>query len=74
MLYRAVQALLVNVVKHAQAQNVKVSIGRDNDKVRIEVADDGVGFIPSPQLNKTEGFGLFSIRERLNYLGKAVLR
>ncbi len=72
LLYRAVRELLVNIVKHAQAQNVKVSIGRDNDKVRIEVADDGVGFIPSPQLNKTGGFGLFSIRERLNYLGGSI--
>ena len=72
LLYRAVRELLVNIVKHAQAKNVKVSIGRDNDKVRIEVADDGVGFIPSPQLNKTGGFGLFSIRERLNYLGGSI--
>jgi len=69
LLYRAVRELLVNVVKHAQAQNVKVTIGRDNDKIRIEVTDDGVGFIPSPQLNKTGGFGLFSICERLNYRG-----
>jgi PAS domain S-box-containing protein len=72
LLYRVVRELLVNVVKHAQAQNVKVSIGRDNDKIRIEVADDGAGFIPSPQLNKTGGFGLFSIRERLNYLGGSI--
>lgn len=72
LLYRAVRELLVNVVKHAQAQNVKVSIGRDNDKIRIEVADDGVGFIPSPHLNKTGGFGLFSIRERLSYLGGSI--
>jgi len=72
LLYRAVRELLVNIVKHAQAKNVKVSISRDNDKVRIVVADDGVGFIPSPQLNKTGGFGLFSIRERLSYLGGSI--
>ncbi len=72
LLYRAGLELLVNVVKHAQAQNVKVSIGRDNDNVRIEVVDDGVGFVPSPQSNKTGGFGLFSIRERLNYLGGSI--
>jgi PAS domain S-box-containing protein len=72
LLYRAVRELLVNVVKHAQAQNVRVSIGRDNGKVRIKVADDGVGFIPSPQFNKIGGFGLFSIRERLNYFGGSV--
>ena len=72
VLYRAVRELLVNVVKHAQAQKVKVSIGKDNNNVQIVVADDGVGFVPSPQLNKTGGFGLFSIRERLNYLGGSV--
>ena len=33
---------------------------------------DGVGFVPSPQLNITGGFGLFSIRERLNYLGGSI--
>jgi len=72
LLYRAVRELLVNVVKHAQAQKVKVSIGRDNSNVRIEVVDDGIGFVPFPQLNKMVGFGLFSIRERLNYLGGSI--
>jgi PAS domain S-box-containing protein len=72
VLYRAVRELLVNVVKHAQAQRVKVSIGKDNNNVRIVVADDGIGFVPSPQLNKTGGFGFFSIREGLNYLGGSI--
>jgi PAS domain S-box-containing protein len=72
LLYRAVRELLVNVVKHAQAQKVKVSIGRDNNNVRIGVIDDGVGFVPSSHLNKSGGFGLFSIRERLNYLGGSI--
>ena len=72
VLYRAVRELLVNIVKHAQAHKVKVSIGRDNHHVRIVVADDGIGFVPSPQLNKTGGLGLFSIRERLNYLGGSI--
>jgi PAS domain S-box-containing protein len=69
VLYRAVRELLVNIVKHAQAHKVKVSIGRENYHVRIVVADDGIGFVPSPQLNKTGSIGLFSIRERLSYLG-----
>lgn len=72
VLYRAVRELLVNVVKHAQAQKVKVSIGKDNNNVRIVVADDGIGFVSSPQLNKAGGFGLFSIREGLNYLGGSI--
>ena len=44
LLYRAVRELLINVVKHAQAQYVKVSICKSNDNIRVNVADDGVGF------------------------------
>ena len=72
LLYRAVRELLINVVKHAHAHCVKVSICRDNDNIRINVVDDGVGFKPPPDgfgSNKTAGFGLFSIRERLSYFG-----
>jgi signal transduction histidine kinase len=75
ILYRAVRELLINVVKHAQAQHVKVSICKDNDNIRINVIDDGVGFKPPAEgfsSGKTAGFGLFSIRERLNYLGGRV--
>ena len=72
ILYRAVRELLINIIKHAKARNVKVSIYKEKNKIRINVIDDGVGFIyPIKKLasNKAGGFGLFSIRERLNYLG-----
>jgi len=67
-----VRELLINVIKHANAEHVKVSIYREKNTIRINVIDDGVGFV-SPVENlasdKTGGFGLFSIRERLNYIG-----
>ena len=72
LLFRAVRELLINVVKHAQAQNVKVSTRRDGGKIQICVEDDGIGFT----LAKTgrfdlenKRFGLFSIKERLDQLG-----
>jgi PAS domain S-box-containing protein len=71
-LFKAVRELLFNIIKHAQARNVKISIRRENDDIRIEVEDDGVGFDTSlMDLNSggTTGFGLFNIRERLSYLG-----
>jgi signal transduction histidine kinase len=71
LLFQAVRELLVNVTKHAQARNVRVSIRRDGKDVRINVEDDGVGFHASEigsYISRT-GFGLFSIRERLNYIG-----
>jgi len=75
LLYRAVRELLINVVKHAQAQCVKVSICTSSDKIHINIIDDGVGFRPPTEglaSGKTAGFGLFSIRERLSYFGGSV--
>ncbi len=72
VLFQAVRELLINVVKHAQAQSVEVVIGRDDSHVRIAVEDDGVGFDVFPigsHWSEIEGFGLFSIRERLSHLG-----
>jgi PAS domain S-box-containing protein len=70
--FRAVQELLVNAVKHAQARNIEVSTGRERGRIRITVVDDGIGFDTSGGISRREGkggFGLFSIRERLQNLG-----
>jgi len=75
IVYRAVRELLINVVKHAQARHVKVSIRTEGDHVRVNVIDDGIGFkVPTEAFGsgKSAGFGLFSIRERLSYLGGSV--
>jgi PAS domain S-box-containing protein len=71
-LYRNIRELLVNVVKHAQAHQIKVRIYKSADHIHVCVEDDGAGFdtgrialLPT----RTEGFGLFSIREQLEYLG-----
>jgi len=72
LLFQAVQELLVNVVKHARAHSLKVSMWRQGDCLCIGVEDDGVGFNPSVtgyRHGKDGGFGLFSIRERLRPLG-----
>jgi signal transduction histidine kinase len=72
LLYQAVNELMVNAVKHAQARNLKVAVWREADELRVEVDDDGVGFKHgevSSRWNKASGFGLFSIRERLKPFG-----
>ena len=72
LLFQATRELLNNVARHAQAQNVYVSISRDGANLRIEIEDDGVGFDSSTAtaiLNPTNGnFGLFSVRERMDQL------
>ena len=72
LLFQAVRELLVNVAKHAQAQSVEVAMQRDGNNVQIIVEDDGVGFDAFPigsHWSEIKGFGLFSIRERLDHLG-----
>jgi signal transduction histidine kinase len=74
-LFRAVRELLVNVVKHAQAKNIKVSLQKENKTLIVSVIDDGLGFRHSGKKSlksKKGGYGLFSIRERLSYLGGSV--
>jgi signal transduction histidine kinase len=75
LLFRSVRELMLNIVKHAQARNARVTIRREGDDVSIAVEDDGVGMKDlrqDPRLKSNGGFGLFSIRERLRYLGGQV--
>ncbi len=75
VLFRNARELLVNVVKHAQAQNVKVSVHRVDGDIRVSVEDDGVGFDPvdvTSRAAKKAKFGLFSIRQRLEQLGGVI--
>jgi PAS domain S-box-containing protein len=72
ILFRSVRELLMNVVKHADATRVSISIERhrrpSGAAVRIVVEDDGVGLADGrrPEVDGSEGgFGLFSIRERM---------
>jgi signal transduction histidine kinase len=68
-LYKAVKELLINIVKHANARSVKVSISAADGNVIISVKDDGKGFDVNDEeklhFDRYHGFGLFSIRERL---------
>jgi signal transduction histidine kinase len=72
LLFRAVRELLFNVLKHAQTSRARVCLLGEGDHLRVIVEDNGVGFPPdklAASSGKIEGFGLFSIRERLNYFG-----
>jgi signal transduction histidine kinase len=70
VLFQAVRELLVNVVKHARATHAQVVLRRDGDALRIIVEDDGVGFeVAEIKKGTPRSFGLFNIRERVEYLG-----
>jgi signal transduction histidine kinase len=72
LLFRAVRELLFNVVKHSAVREARVEISGLDSQIRVIVADSGIGFDPS-RLPATRGvgggFGLLSVRERLDILG-----
>jgi signal transduction histidine kinase len=67
MLFRSIRELLINAAKHARASRVNVRLARVQDSLDAVVEDDGVG-MELGMVNK-DGFGLFSIHERLNHAG-----
>jgi PAS domain S-box-containing protein len=74
LLFESVRELLINAVKHAEADRVAIELALDpDDALRITVTDEGVGFDPAALLDRAKtgrvGWGLFSSRERLTLLG-----
>ena len=70
-LFRIVRELLINVSKHAQVDVADVSVLTSGDSLMITVADAGIGFDARQRLAPSGegGYGLFSVRERLTYIG-----
>ncbi len=69
-LYRIVQEALTNVVKHAGARHVSVTLTLKAASVVTVVEDDGEGFAPDEVVVTTEGgLGIIGMRERISLLG-----
>ncbi|GFO67181.1 hypothetical protein GMLC_07600 [Geomonas limicola] len=66
VLYQIARELLINVVKHARAARVTVELEPQEDRVRLTVTDDGIGFDSG---RSSMGFGLSSVRQRLVLMG-----
>ncbi len=62
--YRSVQELIINAVKHSQATKITTFIEIDSANLQIKVIDNGVGF----SKNTKKGIGLANINERINFL------
>jgi len=72
LLFRNTRELLVNVAKHAKTDHVRVSVRRASSEIEVSVEDMGVGFDVSEASSgssKAGGFGLLSVRERLEQFG-----
>lgn len=72
-LFSIVKELLINIVKHADAQSVAIVIDRDDAGISIIVRDDGRGFAVETldEAVYQNSFGLFHVRQRIGLLGGA---
>jgi PAS domain S-box-containing protein len=67
-LYRTAQEMLFNVVKHGRVNEARMRVRQLGRCICLSVSDHGRGFDPH-ELGETTGFGLLSIRERIELLG-----
>jgi two-component system, NarL family, sensor histidine kinase UhpB len=66
-IYRVVQESLINAVRHAQPSRIAISVQGDRERIRIAVADDGVG-LPADWARPGH-FGLRGLADRVAQLG-----
>jgi signal transduction histidine kinase len=71
VLYRIAQEALTNVARHARATQVKVSIRLEQDKVCMDIHDDGRGFQVEgvSAIKHSKRLGLLGMRERAEMIG-----
>jgi signal transduction histidine kinase len=69
--YRLVQEAFANVLKHARAARVDVSLAVEDGFLRCDVADDGAGFVPGEAATAVHRglLGLHLVRERIELAG-----
>jgi signal transduction histidine kinase len=67
-----VQQAVTNVVRHAQAQSVRLAMDFGIRRLLVSIRDDGRGFVPDRSTNRTTHFGLLGMHERAREVGAKV--
>jgi len=67
VIFRVLQEIVNNIGRHSQARNAYVNSFIDDDILRIEIGDDGVGMSETAWVQST-GLGINSIKSRVEYL------
>lgn len=67
-IFRIVQEAMTNTVRHSGAKSIQILLGKREDKLLIEIIDDGKGILET-ELEGTTSFGLMGMRERASLIG-----
>ena len=62
-LFKVIQELIANALKHSKANKITISLTRINDQINVIVEDDGIGFDPDKVVEKG-GTGLGNVALR----------
>jgi signal transduction histidine kinase len=71
-LYRILQEVVQNTLKHAQAQRLAIKLYREKKELVLATADDGIGFDTEASATRGGGIGLRSLRSRVEILNGAL--
>lgn len=67
VIFRIVQELTNNALKYSQAKNVTIELEMSNNKIQLQVSDDGIGFTPTND-DENKGIGLKNISDRIKQI------
>ena len=69
-IYRAINELLNNILKHSGSLVAEIELSKINNNIQIRVEDKGTGFeLNTHQKKNYCGFGLYSLSERIKNMG-----
>ena len=71
-LYRMVQEIFNNIIKHSLAKNISIDIFKNNDNINIKITDDGIGFDVN-NLSSKSGMGLHNMQQRAKMIDANIL-
>jgi len=73
-LFRVAQEATVNIERHAGARHAGVTVERDGSRLKMQVWDDGKGFLPSDagSNGRYQGVGLEGMCERIRLIGGVI--
>ncbi len=73
-LYRIIQEITHNTLKHAKAKKFRVEITKEGNVVKIATADNGIGFSEDVKMKKESGLGLLNLQSRSDMMGGDIFR
>lgn len=68
-IYRLVEEASANVVKHAAASRLEVTVEASSLQITVRIKDDGIGFLPEEKADLKNSYGLLGMRERIAEVG-----